>query len=97
MVDGHDVGATEFAGRRVTNFELRRADGKTIRLYELLAGGNWLDLEIASGAEPSPLPPGIAPEWVERDSARPTDARSFLAQLRSVLIRPDGHVAFART
>ena len=97
ILAGHDVGPAEFAGRRLTNFELRRADGTTIRLYELLRDGNWLDLEIVPGGEPCPLPPGIAREWVKRESAGPTDERSFLAQLRSVLIRPDGHVAFART
>jgi hypothetical protein len=96
LIDGHEVGAPEYVGRRVTNFELRLAGGEVTKLYGLLRTGNWLDLRIDPDAPACPLPPGIAESWVESRTATPTDERSFLRKLSSVLIRPDGYLAFAR-
>jgi hypothetical protein len=96
LFEGHDVGTPDYAGKRVTNYELKRENGETVKLYTSLNEGDWLDLAIEPGAAPCPLPPGLAGSWVKSERAVPTDERSLLRGLSSVLIRPDGYVAYAR-
>jgi len=83
-----------WTGARLQDTLLTRADGSDTTLFAMLHDGAWIDLRVADTA-PSPLPQGFATEWVKPVAIRPPAPDSQLAGLASVLVRPDGHVAYA--
>ena len=93
---GYDAGAKEWTGRRLPDADLRLADGTTSSLYTLLQKGNWVDLLLDTDTR-SPPANGISPSWIRVERAKLLDPSSSLQPLAAVLVRPDGHVAYART
>ncbi len=96
LLPGHTPGDAGWAGRRVPDENLTLADGTTTSLYALMHRGDWVDLHIDTRTA-SPIPTGIDSRWVRTVAATVVAESSSLQQLAAALIRPDGHVAFART
>ncbi|GAU65841.1 putative monooxygenase [Streptomyces sp. NBRC 110611] len=94
--------AHPLTGRRIPDLRLTLPGGHRTRTYELLHDGHFVLLNLAT---PTPTPtstpdliaPGpIAPDPVTTVHARTTPAQdSGLTALTEVLIRPDGHIAWA--
>ncbi|WP_344892106.1 FAD-dependent monooxygenase [Actinomadura meridiana] len=90
MVSGLDVryaddGAVPLLGSRVPHWELTTEDGPS-STTELLRTGHGVLLDLTAG-----LPPGTAAAWADR--VRTVSAEGD-TDVRAVLLRPDGHVAW---
>lgn len=96
LLPDHTLGDARWAGRRLPDESLSLPDGTTTSLYALMHRGDWVDLHIDTQAA-SPVPAGIDPKWVRTVKATPLEESSSLQHLAAALIRPDGHVAFAKT
>lgn len=97
LFDGYDPGLPERTGRRLPDAALRLADGTETTLYALLSRGDWIDLHLAPASVPaSPAPPGIDPACIRTVEAELVSGTSSLHGPAAMLVRPDGHVAFAR-
>ncbi len=79
-------------GRRVPNAEMRLADGSGAFLYDFLAGGKWVHLQVEA-AHAASLPAWLAHDATERISAAITSTYSCFAGMDAALIRPDGYIA----
>ncbi|WP_437694363.1 hypothetical protein [Sorangium sp. So ce176] len=81
-----------WVGRRAPDRALA-TDRGAARLYELLHAGRFVLIDLAGAADLREA--GAA--WGDRvDAVRATaDPRSDLAALEALLVRPDGHVAWA--
>lgn len=79
-------------GKRVPNGEVRFTDGSTASIYDFLAGGKWLHVQI-KGAQTAPLPSWLAQDDIEYIAAVITSTYSSFAGLDAALIRPDGYIA----
>jgi 2-polyprenyl-6-methoxyphenol hydroxylase-like FAD-dependent oxidoreductase len=90
----HETGESGWSGKRLPDAGLRLVDGSVTTLYASMHAGDWIDLRIEAGAA-SPVPPDIESAWVRSITATPIDETSPLWDLATVLVRPDGHVAFA--
>jgi hypothetical protein len=81
-------------GTRLRNVPIRRRDGTSVPLHELLRDQRFVLLDLAERSMPA-LPPHIAPH-VHCESGRIV-GRTELDGLTALLIRPDGHVAWVST
>ncbi|MBB5857492.1 FAD-dependent monooxygenase [Amycolatopsis umgeniensis] len=96
MTSGFDVrydmgaGTHPLPGARMPNLELVVGAGRTT-VAELLRGGQGLLLDLAESAEAR----RVAAGWHDRVDVIRAKPAEPLAGLESVLIRPDGHVAWA--
>jgi len=95
VLDGYDVGLADWAGRRLPDADLCLPDGMRTSLYKLLGAGDWVDLRLAD-VDPSPIPHGIAHDWIKPARAELVDPASSLNGPAAILVRPDGHAAFTR-
>nr|BDT37326.1 FAD-dependent monooxygenase [Myxococcus sp. MH1] len=88
-----------WTGRRLPDWTLRLADGGQRSLYSGLHDGHWLWLHATPAAAPSSdWEP--APGWRPRVNALALETSADTGALRGVdglLVRPDGHVAWAWT
>ncbi|MGW7417276.1 FAD-dependent monooxygenase [Streptomyces sp. NPDC054863] len=85
--------AHPMTGRRMPDLPLILPDGRRTRTYELLHDGRFVLLQLAG-----PKGHFTAPEHVTAVSARPADpgpAFAAFADIAEVLVRPDGHIAWA--
>lgn len=89
------VGRNEWVGRRLADAKLRLQNGTVTSLYGLLNRGNWIDLRFDKSPA-SPLPSGIDPNWIQAAEAKLLDRSSSLRGVTQILVRPDGHAAFAK-
>ncbi|MDT0439258.1 MULTISPECIES: FAD-dependent monooxygenase [Streptomyces] len=86
--DGGD--RTSLPGRRMPDLDLVTAAGEPVTVAELLRGGRGLLLILSDGV----TLPGAARGWADRVdlvTAKPVEP----APAAAVLVRPDGHVAWA--
>ena len=95
LLPEHAMGEDGWAGKRLPDAKLRLIDGTITSLYALMHTGDWVDLRFGADAA-SRVPHGIAPDWVRAVQAALVDDSSSLRDLSVVLVRPDGHVAFAK-
>ncbi|MFP2907910.1 FAD-dependent monooxygenase [Pyxidicoccus sp. 3LFB2] len=85
----------EWTGKRLPDWELRLTAGRTARLYSALHEGGWLWLHSGESARPEPR---WEPGWKPRAGVLqvgPADSGEPLHGVSRMLIRPDGHVAWA--
>ncbi|WP_030904229.1 FAD-dependent monooxygenase [Streptomyces sp. NRRL F-5126] len=81
---------TSLPGRRMPDLDLVTVDGEPVTVAELLRGGRGLLLTLSDGV----MLPAAAQGWADRVdlvTAKPVEP----APAAAVLIRPDGHVAWA--
>jgi bifunctional hydroxylase/dehydrase len=95
MVSGLDIhyevggNGHPLQGMRMPNWELRRPDGTRVRIAELLHQARGVLLCLDG-------PAGLAAEWSDRiDVVAAAVSGADGTELESVLIRPDGYVAWA--
>lgn len=86
-------GSAAIIGRRLANLPASRASNGAGSLFELLRGQEFVLLDLTGAAE---LPKPEAGVRVVTASAETGD-RPILNGLASLLVRPDGHVAWAST
>lgn len=85
--------ADPLVGRRMPDVALTAAGSTVRRVHELFADGRFVLLGLADGPEPAPV---VAPHpRLVALSATPGTAHRDLAGVTEVLVRPDGHVAWA--
>ncbi|WP_404953431.1 monooxygenase [Streptomyces sp. 147326] len=90
---GPDTGA--LAGRRMPDIALTAAGSHATRVYELLHDGRFVLLDlIPSDAEPTTAPAARA-ERVRAVVVTSQGRHAELSGVTEVLIRPDGHIAWA--
>jgi len=85
----------EWTGRRLADVPLSLADGGQRRLYAGLHSGRWLWLHSKGGPR---VPLQGTPDWTPRMETLEIDAPQAEGPLHGVgglLVRPDGHVAWA--
>ena len=82
----------EWAGKRLRDESLQLSDGSMTTLYALQQRGDWIALNLVEG-EVSIIPPCISSKWIKTVRATAIEPKSRLRDLRTILIRPDGHVA----
>ncbi|WP_443056302.1 FAD-dependent monooxygenase [Streptomyces sp. NBC_00239] len=92
-------GGHELAGRRVFDADLKSSDGAEC-VYELLHGGRPVLLDLGAGGELAALARGWAGrvDFVEarsEDEVWPVPGVGEIPAPAAVLIRPDGHAAWA--
>jgi 2-polyprenyl-6-methoxyphenol hydroxylase-like FAD-dependent oxidoreductase len=87
-----DPGSHRLAGRRLTDVELQTSDGLT-RVGELLRGMDFLLIDLTGDDPYRTAKYGAAPVRVV--SGVPTLCPAELRGVGSVLVRPDGYVAWA--
>ncbi|MFC8714968.1 monooxygenase [Streptomyces sp. NPDC057197] len=88
-------GADPLEGRRMPDIGLTAAGSSATRVYELTDRSRFLLLDLAGDDE---LPPAVAAGWsgrVEAVTVAGRDHHPELAGVTEVLVRPDGHVAWA--
>jgi 3-(3-hydroxy-phenyl)propionate hydroxylase len=104
MLTGLDIqypadGRHPLAGRRVPDADLKTADGST-RVYELLHAARPILLDLGAGAALT----AVAGGWADRVDVIPAQAEDDrwgvpgageIPAPAAILIRPDGHVAWA--
>ncbi|WP_435797912.1 FAD-dependent monooxygenase [Streptomyces klenkii] len=82
-------GAHPLTGRRMPDIPLTVPGGSTTRFYEYLHDGRFVLLQLGGGA-PADDTPGV-----RALRAAPGEAHPSLTAVTEVLVRPDGHVAWA--
>jgi 2-polyprenyl-6-methoxyphenol hydroxylase-like FAD-dependent oxidoreductase len=76
------------SGQRLPDMELVLKDGSRTTLYHLLKDGRWLRLQFTPDAETS-----ADTSDVTSVNLAPVENNALLANLASVLVRPDGYLA----
>ncbi|MFH9420139.1 monooxygenase [Streptomyces sp. NPDC017529] len=87
--------ADPLAGRRMPDIGLTTATSDAIRVYELLPAGRYVLLDLTGDPE---LVPAVTPGWGTRVTAVTVTGRDDHPDLHGVteiLVRPDGHIAWA--
>ncbi|MFF7748705.1 monooxygenase [Streptomyces sp. NPDC007971] len=87
-------GADPLAGRRMPDIGLTATASEAIRVYELLPQGRFVHLGLAGDPEPGAVVTG----WGSRVTAvtvTERDDHAALEGVTEVLVRPDGHIAWA--
>ncbi|GGV66354.1 hypothetical protein GCM10010277_73990 [Streptomyces longisporoflavus] len=88
-------GADPLVGRRMPDVGLTTAGWKATRVYELLHQGRFVLLTLAGDPAPrTALEEGLGAH-VQHVTVDTYDERADLDGVREVLVRPDGHVAWA--
>ncbi|MGW9170499.1 monooxygenase [Streptomyces decoyicus] len=90
-----DAGAHPLVGRRMPDIALTAAGSAAVRVYELLPHGRFVLLDLAGDDE---MKRAVDTGWGPRVSAFTVtghDSRADLDGVREILVRPDGHVAWA--
>ncbi len=90
-----DARAHPLAGRRMPDIALTAAGSAAARVYELLPHGRFVLLDLAGDDE---MKRAVDTGWGPRVAAFTVtghDSRSDLDGVREILVRPDGHVAWA--
>ncbi|MCP3137564.1 FAD-dependent monooxygenase [Pyxidicoccus xibeiensis] len=85
----------DWTGRRLPDLDLRLSAGDNRRLYTALHPGHWLWLHSTEATRPAPR---WEPGWAPRASVlhvSPTGGSERLRGVGGLLVRPDGHVAWA--
>ncbi|MER5785539.1 monooxygenase [Streptomyces mobaraensis] len=88
-------GTDPLVGRRMPDVGLTIAGSRAERVYDLLAQGRFVLLALAGDRDPHET---VGAGWVSRVTAvtaRTRDKHADLDGVTEVLIRPDGHVAWA--
>ncbi|MDA2814690.1 monooxygenase [Nocardiopsis sp. RSe5-2] len=86
-------GADPLAGRRMPDIGAAAADTGAARVHALLAGGGFVHLDLAGGAGSEEVSTGWGPRVtaaVTKEGGHPD-----LEGVKEVLVRPDGHIAWA--
>jgi hypothetical protein len=93
--DSPGTGRTSAIGRRVPDLELRGAPAPSV--YGLLRAARFVLLRLTPRSSSWPSPSLLAGYRDRLDvvSAQLADERSQWADVRALLIRPDGHVGWA--
>lgn len=89
------VGADPLVGRRMPDIGLTAGNSEAVRVYELLPDGRFVLLDLAGDTD---LRQSVAAGWGSRVRAVTVTERDDHAELegvREVLVRPDGHIAWA--
>ena len=84
-------GSAAIVGRRLPNLHATRASNGGACIFELLRGQEFVLLDLTGEVELPEIEPGVR---LVTASAQPGD-RPMLQGLASLLVRPDGHVAWA--
>ncbi|MEU8993336.1 FAD-dependent monooxygenase [Streptomyces caniferus] len=87
--------ADPLVGRRMPDLALAVAGSAAIRVYELLPHGRFVLLDLAGDEE---MRPSVQAGWGKRVTPRTVtahDSRADLDGVREILVRPDGHIAWA--
>ncbi|MET7800022.1 monooxygenase [Streptomyces decoyicus] len=90
-----DARAHPLAGRRMPDIALTAAGSAAVRVYELLPHGRFILLDLAGDDE---MKRAVDTGWGPRVAAFTVtghDSRTDLDGVREILVRPDGHVAWA--
>ncbi|MFD9013677.1 FAD-dependent monooxygenase [Streptomyces sp. NPDC059552] len=90
-------GADPLVGRRMPDIALSAAGSDATRVYELLHRGGFVLLRLAGARDPNPEPyeaPARHPH-ISAVTARAYEEHPELDGVREVLVRPDGHIAWA--
>ncbi|CAM5529790.1 monooxygenase [Streptomyces avidinii] len=90
-------GADPLVGRRMPDIALSAAGSGATRAYELLHRGGFVLLRLAGARDPHPHPyeaPGRYPH-LSAVTAHAREEHPELDGVREILIRPDGHIAWA--
>jgi 2-polyprenyl-6-methoxyphenol hydroxylase-like FAD-dependent oxidoreductase len=84
----HRIGVS---GQRLPDRDLTLADGSRKALYRLLEDGRWVSLQVAPDKEIT-----SNAEWIKSVKLAPGPNDGLLADIASVLVRPDGYLAHVR-
>ncbi|MFI8343914.1 FAD-dependent monooxygenase [Streptomyces sp. NPDC085639] len=90
-------GADPLVGRRMPDIALSAAGSDATRVYELLHRGGFVLLRLAGARDPHPEPyeaPARHPH-ISAVTAHAHEEHPELDGVREVLVRPDGHIAWA--
>ncbi|MER5972157.1 FAD-dependent monooxygenase [Streptomyces sp. NPDC002055] len=88
-------GADPLVGRRMPDIGLTAAGSDATRVYDLLPAGRFVHLDLAGDPE---FEASVAPGWGSRVTpvtVTGRDDRPDLAGVTEILVRPDGHIAWA--
>ncbi|MFG2891235.1 FAD-dependent monooxygenase [Streptomyces sp. NPDC048248] len=91
-----DDGAHPLVGRRMPDIGLTAAGSAAVRVHELLSHGRFVLLDLAG--DDDELKRVVDQGWGRRVAAFTVtghDSRTDLDGVREILVRPDGHVAWA--
>lgn len=86
-------GSPGIVGWRLPNLRVREAAKATSNVFEMLRTQEFLLLDLSGSAELPKIAPGVR----VRVAAADPGERAELRELASLLVRPDGHVAWAGT
>lgn len=78
------------SGQRLPDMEVELADGSRKALYRFLEDGRWVRMQLAPNKENSDA------KWITNVDLAPRARGGLLANLASVLVRPDGYLAHVR-
>ncbi|MDA2804764.1 monooxygenase [Nocardiopsis suaedae] len=87
-------GADRLVGRRMPDIGLTAAGSQAARVYELLTEGRFVHLDLAGGAVPEEVSTGRGAR-VAAVAATKREEHADLEGVKEVLVRPDGHIAWA--
>ncbi|MFG2826403.1 FAD-dependent monooxygenase [Streptomyces sp. NPDC048434] len=90
-----DAAADPLVGRRMPDIALTATGSAAIRVYELLPPGRFVLLDLAGDEE---MRQSVEKAWGTRVTALTVtehDPRTDLDGVREILVRPDGHIAWA--
>jgi 2-polyprenyl-6-methoxyphenol hydroxylase-like FAD-dependent oxidoreductase len=79
------------SGQRLPDMDIVLADGSRTALYRFLEDGRWVRLRLAPDKETS-----SDAEWIKSVDLGPGANDGLLANLASLLVRPDGYLAHVR-
>ncbi|MCZ1008564.1 FAD-dependent monooxygenase [Streptomyces lydicus] len=82
-------------GRRMPDIALTATGAESLRLYELLPHGRFVLLDLAGDQE---IRQSVEARWGKRVTALSVtecESRTDLDGVREILVRPDGHIAWA--
>ncbi|WP_432095959.1 monooxygenase [Streptomyces sp. bgisy100] len=88
-------GADPLVGRRMPDIGLTAAGSDATRVYDLMPAGRFVHLDLAGDPESGAA---VRPGWGSRVTAVTVTARDDhpdLAGVTEILVRPDGHIAWA--
>ncbi|MFJ7590225.1 monooxygenase [Streptomyces sp. NPDC097617] len=90
-------GADPLVGRRMPDIALSATGSDATRVYELLHRGGFLLLRLAGARDPYPQPyeACVRRPHLTAVTARSHEEHPELGGVREVLVRPDGHIAWA--